>query len=104
MRVAIPSNIHAVQLASTLRICQRRSNDRLKGIHLRGSRIDASGATPDQAINADEERTNCNEWNDFVHCTQGSVISGLIVHFRPSDNRPAEIVGLGMNCSTASRG
>ena len=99
--VDIPTSFDNVQLASTLRICQRQQNDRLKGIHVRGSRVDANGATPDEAISDQEARTNCNDWNGFVHCTQGSVITGLRVHFRPSQNRPAEIVGLGMNCSSA---
>ncbi len=102
--VEIATSTIVVQLASSIAICQRQGNDRLKGITLLGSRIDATGATPDSAISDQEVRTNCNDQNDPEHCTVGSVITAIQVHFRPSQNRPAEIVGLGPICSIARRG
>lgn len=101
--IEIPSTFDAMQLASSIVACQRSQNDRLKGIRLIGSRIDASGATPDLAIQDEHERPNCNDWNPPAHCNQGSVITGVRVHFRPASNQPAEIVGLGVNCGTARR-
>jgi hypothetical protein len=99
--VGIPSTIGAIQFASSIGVCQRRQNDRLKGVSLLGSRVDGSGVTADPAINASEERPNCNNWNRLAHCDRGSLVTGVRVHFRPSENNPAEIVGLGPMCSTA---
>jgi hypothetical protein len=100
--VAIPTTAANLQFASTVTVCQRRQNERLKGIRLRGSRVDAQGATFDQAIVAQDERPNCNQWGEQVFCPAGDVITAVQVHHRPRAGRPTEITGLAVTCATAT--
>ncbi len=99
--VTIVSSLSTMQWASGLQICQRQQNDRLKGVRLRGSRVDDQGTHYDPAIEEVEERTNCNQWAQQAFCARGSVITELQVHYRATGSRPAEITGVALNCAEA---
>ncbi|MEQ9570228.1 MAG: hypothetical protein RLN75_08580, partial [Longimicrobiales bacterium] len=100
--VEIATSASNLQWASGIQVCQRRQNDRLKGIRLSGSRVDAQGTHHDPAIQAVQERPNCNQWAQQAFCTQGSVVTEVEVHYRTTGNRPAEITGLAVTCAQAA--
>jgi len=86
----LPRAIHAV------RVCQRRSNDRIKGIEIFGSEIEVNGPRRDPALAVSEERPNCNEWNTKVSCPEGEVAVELRVEFRGES-----AVGMSLRCAPA---
>lgn len=92
----ITSELRAV---AGLRICQRRQNDRLKGVQVFGARITEGGVGHDQAITESDERTNCNEWQPTVSCPADRVATGVIVHFHRNVRAPNEIIGLSLRCA-----
>jgi hypothetical protein len=101
-RVEIPDGGSQYYVASAVKVCHRNSNDRLKGIRLEGSRVDASGATHDPAINDQEQRTNCNDWRPTAFCPQTMVAVGVEVHYL--NEIPAQITGLSLRCRAATYG
>ena len=80
-----------------LRVCQRRQNDRLKGLEAKRAVL-----RPENGYSAGVdrgrtsfERSNCNAWEpDFVECAQG-VARGLRIAHR---SNPVEITGLALEC------
>ena len=77
-----------------LSVCQRRSNDRLKGMSVVGSDIQTSGPRRNGGLNSSQERPNCNDWNPRVTCPSGEVAIGLKVEFRGES-----AVGLSLRCA-----
>lgn len=85
-----------------VRVCNRRSNDRIKGVRVRGANITASGAQPDPGLFREHDRPNCNgNWSSSVsQCPNGQAITRVRIETRDIgvyDARGA--VGLGVFCS-----
>ena len=91
-----------VQYAAIGRImvCNRDSNDRLKGIQIWGDQINADGTTTYREETDSEEFPNCNgNWSSSVLCPSGTLATGLVVHANDrGGNNKAEIVGLRLIC------
>lgn len=83
-----------------VRVCNRSSNSRLKGIQIWGEQINTDGTTTYRDEADAEEFTNCNgNWSGSVLCPVGMLATGLVVHAndRGGDGK-AEIVGLRLIC------
>ena len=83
-----------------IRVCNRNSNDRLKGIQIWGDQINADGTTTYREETDSEEFPNCNgHWSSSVLCPGDTLATGLVVHANDlgGDDR-AEIVGLRLIC------
>ncbi len=85
-----------------VRVCNRRSNDRIKGIRVRGANITASGAQPDPGLFREHDRPNCNgNWSSATsQCPSGQAITRLRIETRDAgvyNHRGA--VGLAVFCS-----
>jgi len=94
----------ATSRVTAIQLCTRRSNDRVKGVRIRGlglSRTAASGL--DNAWEqAELSYANCNDnWKALVMCPSGQIAAGLKAHFDPgtglSKNIPA-LVGIQLFC------
>lgn len=83
-----------VRAVHGVRVCQRASNDRIKGIRILGSEITKDGPDRDPGLAITEERTNCNDWNDPVLCPTGEVAVALRVEYRGES-----AVGLSLRCA-----
>lgn len=85
-----------------VRVCNRQSNDRIKGLRVRGANITASGAQPDPGLFREHDRPNCNgNWSSATsQCPTGQVITRVRIETRDIgiyDMRGA--VGLSVFCS-----
>lgn len=106
-------------------ICQRSSNDELKGLRAHGATLNTTGAavatspiatTAQEVVagvtipagarrNAEVKRPNCNSWQAIRTCAANEVLVGLEVHFkRPFVGNPqrARITGLAPICATVT--
>ncbi|GAB5537215.1 MAG: hypothetical protein Rubg2KO_34640 [Rubricoccaceae bacterium] len=93
-----------------LEVCQRNSNDRMKGLRVRGVRLsNTGGATirtrPHRRDNGQWyqpkiERTNCNDWDDMVMCPNQQVVVGVRIEGRDMGyGDRAQIQGLAPICA-----
>ncbi|NNL88562.1 MAG: LamG domain-containing protein [Marinicaulis sp.] len=84
----------------SIEVCSSfNSNRRLKGIRIRGDRINADGSTVYWPNVQTEALNNCKEWHNPVLCPSDTLATGMIVHYNESgimDSR--EIVGLQLVC------
>ncbi len=90
------------RMVSGLVVCQRRQNERLKGIRVYGATVTPTlGVRHDDALTDVRERANCNDWRPRVSCPANQVGKALLVHFRSTPGAPDEIVGLALRCAGA---
>lgn len=72
--------------ATGVQVCQRRTNDRVKGLRLTGSRWELdqdAGIRLREEAQETDEAPNCNgNWQPAVSCPAGMVASGAVGHFR----------------------
>jgi hypothetical protein len=103
-------------------ICQRSSNQELKGLRAHGSSLITTGArvttapivtTEAQVVsgatipagvrrNAQTDRPNCNSWKEIQTCPADQVLVGLDVHYRlptVGNQKRARITGLAPKCA-----
>mgnify|MGYP000149588390 CR=1 FL=1 len=86
---------------SGLRVCLNRDHDRVKGLHLRGRKVNADGTIQNVSSDPHVERTNCRDWMDWVECPNGQIATGLIVA-RESGAEPRSARGIGLICRRVS--
>ncbi|MEL6616047.1 MAG: hypothetical protein AAFQ43_09935, partial [Bacteroidota bacterium] len=113
-----------------LQVCQRSSNDLLKGLRTYNAWLDlrdtpvstephlktvvdnltaedaAAGRTPEAIEVPNElefERPNCNEWVAQRFCPEGQVGIGLDVHYNVASSGRAQITGLALHCAELTR-
>lgn len=92
-----------------LKVCQRNSNDRVKGVHIVGKWLDPVGASMQTSGTAWRwangplffDRPNCNDWeHDFEMCPAGKVVVGVrIEQAEPASSGANVIKGLAPICA-----
>ena len=70
-----------------IQVCQRNSNDRAKGLRVRGVDLSNTGGstirtrpykrTNGRWVENDDQQTNCNDWDDMVMCPNQQVVVGV---------------------------
>ncbi|NGX16323.1 LamG domain-containing protein [Wenzhouxiangella sp. XN24] len=84
---------------SSIEVCQRDSNQRLKGIRVVGDRVNADGTVEYVPGAADQESlTNCQTWSPRVMCPSQQVATGLVVHTQERRGETEAITGLQLVC------
>lgn len=104
-----------------LRVCMNNDNTRLKGLQVRGSKIDdngnvsdlparypessgSSGLTPLVDLNApSDQRPNCDGWKKWVECPQGQIATAITAHFSAGTS-PRSVTGIALQCRAVSKG
>ena len=82
-----------------LRVCMNKDNTCIKGLQIRGRKIDengnvsdlparypdsssSSGLTPLVDLNApSDQRPNCDGWKKWVECSQNQIATAITAHF-----------------------
>jgi hypothetical protein len=93
-------------VVTELQVCQRRTNDRVKGVRLRTKRweIGDDRIVFREESEDEDEAPNCNgNWQQTVSCPSGSVAAGAIAHWRvvargTIPNPKASLVGVQLMC------
>lgn len=84
---------------SSIEVCQRNSNQRLKGIRVVGDRVNPDGSVVYVPGAADQESvTNCQTWSPRVLCPSQHVATGLVVHTQERRGDTEAITGLQLVC------
>lgn len=80
-------------------VCMNKADDRVKGIHLRGQRINDAGVLVDFGPDEQDARTNCHQdhWKRWVNCPAGQVATAAIIHFE-AGKTPRSWTGIGLEC------
>lgn len=80
-------------------VCMNKGDDRVKGIHLRGQRINDAGALVNFGPDAQDSRTNCHQdhWKRWVNCPTGQVATAAIIHYS-AGNTPRSWTGIELRC------
>lgn len=80
-------------------VCMNKDDDRIKGIHLRGRRINDAGVLVDFGPDEQDSRTNCHQdhWKRWVNCPEGQIATAAIIHFE-AGNTPRSWTGIGLQC------
>lgn len=104
-----------------LRVCMNRDNTRVKGLQVRGRKIDengnvsdlparypdsssSSGLTPLVDLNApSDQRPNCDGWKKWVECPKNQIATAITAHFSAGSN-PRSVTGIALQCRTVSKG
>ena len=104
-----------------LRVCMNKDNTRIKGLQIRGRKIDengnvadlparypdsssSSGLTPLVDLNApSDQRPNCDGWKKWVECSQNQIATAITAHFSAGSN-PRSVTGIALQCRAASKG
>jgi hypothetical protein len=104
-----------------LRVCMNKDNTRLKGLQIRGRKIDengnvsdlpprypdssgSSGLTPLVDLNApSDQRLNCDGWKKWVECPQNQIATAMTAHFSAGPN-PRSVTGIALQCRAVSKG
>ncbi|NGP54446.1 LamG domain-containing protein [Thioalkalivibrio sp. XN8] len=93
-RVALDSSV-----ISSIEVCQRDSNQRLKGIRVVGDRVNTDGTVEYVPGATDQESvTNCQTWSPRVLCPSQQVATGLVVHTQERRGDTEAITGLQLVC------
>ncbi len=101
-RIRINASDEVPRALRLVRVCNRGSNDRVKGIRVRGANVTASGAQPDPGVYAEHDRPNCNDnWSPRIsQCPEGQAITRVRVETSPTGTYGARAaVGLSVFCS-----
>jgi len=105
-----------------VRVCMNKKGTRVKGLQLRGKRIDENGHPVDlesgdpthgQAGGSDvglhviteprDTRAHCNNWKRWSECPRhNQIATAVIAHFE-AGNTPRSLTGLALECRYASR-
>lgn len=116
---------------TTLQVCQRSSNDLVKGIAITGVTLDLGrtpvGTTPytqevyyapsptqlaqgqtepypvTQPVTHGFTRPNCNDWKAERSCSDGKVAVGLEIHYDKRNSGRSQITGLALKCAELDR-
>jgi hypothetical protein len=104
-----------------LRICMNKDNTRLKGLQIRGRKIDdygnvadlpaqypasqgSSGLSPLVDLNAPNgQRPNCDHWKKWAECPKGEIATAITAHFGPGSN-PRSMTGIALQCRMVRKG
>ncbi len=80
-------------------VCMNKGDDRVKGIHLRGQRINDAGELVNFGPDAQDSRTNCHQdhWKRWVECPAGQIATAAIIHYSAGDT-PRSWTGIGLQC------
>jgi hypothetical protein len=80
-------------------VCMDRGDDKIKGIHLRGQRINDAGKLEDFGPDAQDARINCHQdhWKRWVGCPAGQIATAAIIHFE-AGNTPRSWTGIELRC------
>ncbi len=83
---------------TAIKVCQRKSNKRVKGLMIQSRQIDANGTLSDTAIwSAPVALANCNKWATPARCPDGKVAAGMQASFY-ADGRISSLKGIGLIC------
>lgn len=74
-----------------------RSNQRIKGIEIRGNVIREDGSMGAYRQDADEH-TNCRRWEPVVLCPIDYAATGVVGHLNPRQRGSNELVGMQLIC------
>ena len=105
-----------------IRVCMNKKETRVKGLQIRGKRIDENGhpvdlesgePTQGQAGGSDvglhviteprDTRTNCKNWKRWVECPRhNQIATAVIAHFE-AGNTPRSLTGVALECRYASK-
>ena len=107
-----------------LRVCMNKDETRVKGLQIRGKKIDKDAHPVDldsgnpvagQAGGSDvslhmiteprDERKHCKSWKKWVECpSENQIATGLIAHFEAGQARrnPRSLTGIALECRHAS--
>lgn len=116
---------------TTLQVCQRSSNDLVKGLAITGVTLDlgqtpvgtsryteevaepptaaqlAQGQTSPQVVTRPVThrftRPNCNDWKAERSCSNGKVAVGLEIHYDKRNSGRSQITGLALKCAELDR-
>lgn len=104
-----------------LRVCMNNDNTRIKGLQIRGRKIDDNGNVSDLPVrypdasgspglsalvdlNApSDERPNCDGWKKWVECAAGQLATAVTAHFSAGSN-PRSLTGIALQCRSVSKG
>ena len=80
-------------------VCMNSSDDKIKGIHLRGQRITDAGILANFGPDEQDARTNCHQdhWKRWVDCPAGQIATAAIIHFE-AGNTPRSWTGIELRC------
>jgi len=103
-----------------LRVCTNNNGTRVKGLQVRGRKIDtngnmsdlparypdssgSSGLTPLVDLNAPlDDRPNCNgNWKKWAKCPGGQIATALYAHFS-AGSKPRNLTGIALLCRAVS--
>jgi hypothetical protein len=111
----VPHAINGIQ------VCQRESNDLLKGLRILGGTLDlddtpvdveqimtmvpdiSTGGLREARALKVFERPNCNAWHTERSCPEGQVATGVEVHYNTASSGRAQITGLALHCAELTR-
>lgn len=86
-----------------LKVCQRNSNDRVKGLRAIGRRLGFGGdfVTTGSSMTDADEQPNCNDWADeFRQCPSGQVVVGLRIEGQRARGMTSDVItGLAPICA-----
>jgi len=81
-----------------IQVCTRKSNDRVKGLRIRGQQLGKNGLI-DVYEREQFTRPNCNDnWKNWVSCPAGKIATGFRAHFDQKNNSDPSLVGLQLYC------
>ena len=82
-----------------VQVCMNKSDDRVKGLHLKAMRISDSGTLVSFGPDAQESLTNCHKdhWKRWANCPAGQIATAALAHYE-AGKTPRSLIGLGLEC------
>ena len=100
--VGVTPSTQAPRVLRLVRVCNRGSNDRIKGVRVRGANVNAHGAQRDPGLLTEHDRPNCNNnWSPRIsQCPAGQAITRVRVETKNTGTyQVRSAVGLSVFCS-----